>query len=169
MASASNLSGEGKSYDTQTEERRAFKFLSREMYLGHVEPYGSVVDPDGAYYRNDEQEHAGYVEVARALNNSPHSWIDGNLPRDDWYFISIPASRINGKATEKSVFVKFNHSMNNCFAIHLSKVPRKLTPRSKDANGDADRNFYTVEFGNNSYVTGIENAARLIEASFFDG
>ena len=115
----------------------------------------------------------GYVELERARKDKPSSWITGDIP-DSWVFLSFLKRKVRrfDHATQswrgikeeydRTVYLKFNHALDNCFAASIESIHRygQPTPRS---DGSRTGSYLSLDMDHADVHYGIDGCVTFIE------
>ena len=116
----------------------------------------------------------GFVELERARNDRPKSWVSGEVPYDDWYYYSFLERKVHTfdydlwrwgglkDDSEETVYLKFNHELDNCFAAPIKSIHRDGT-RTKRSDGNPKRTTLKLGFDHPDVHTGIEECVSFIQ------
>lgn len=129
---------------------------------------------------NDEPEGPsdnrilGYVELERSRRDKECSWITGDIP-DSWYFYSFLERKVLNydrvmqtwdglkEHYNRTVYLKFNHALDNCFAAPITAIYRDGT-RTKRSDGTRTNTYRKLRFGHPEVAVGIQDSIELIES-----
>lgn len=127
---------------------------------------------------HEDNEVIGYIELERSRGDKAHSWISGDIP-DSWVFLSFLKRKVNqfDRMTntwgavksnhDDTVYVKFNHKMDNCFAVPIKVIANdgETTPRS---DGTRNNTYLSLETDHPKVRYGIDNCISFIKSYLTD-
>lgn len=164
-----------------------FEFTKQTKYGYDLELYRWPDDSD----RPGDRELIGYFELERADNRNPKSWVTGNIP-DGWYFYSIlkrkvyswskthGACRNEGcshqnvewgppkKQSHRAIFLKFNHKMDNCFAVPMPVVIEDGKPTKRSVECDPKNSYRRLPLNHEDVRVGVDNVVGFIDSFLND-
>lgn len=124
--------------------------------------------------RSTEDSHVlGYVELERARADKPKSWITGDIP-NDWPYLSFLQRKVRKYDYEESrwgglkddfrrtVYLKFNHGLTNCFAAPIEAIYKDGT-RTKKSDGTAENTYLALNKDHNDVYKQIDGCVGFIE------
>lgn len=115
----------------------------------------------------------GYVELERSRADKQHSWITGGIP-DGWYYLSFLQRKVREfdyrmrrwdglkDDYDRTVYLKFNHALDNCFAAPIAAIHRDGT-QTKRSDGTPENTYLALDQGHPEVHVGIEECVGFIE------
>lgn len=146
-----------------------FEFTKNDKFAYDLEVTGWADEP-----RSDaDHDVIGYVELERSRKDKQHSWVTGDIP-DSWYFLSFLQRKVRKydytlrrwgglkDDYDRTVYLKFNHALNNCFAAPVTAIYRdgEQTPWS---TGDPQNTYLALDEDHPEVYVGIEECVAFIE------
>jgi len=145
-----------------------FEFTKNERYDYDLH----ITEWDNEPNTPDDNRTLGYVELERA-DNKQRSWQTGNFP-DSWVYYSFLERKVReynhrhkrweGLKDEyqRTVYLKFNHALDNCFAAPITAIYRdgELTKRS---DGSYNNTYRKLDFGHPDVAEGLDDCVEFIE------
>lgn len=147
-----------------------FEFTKNTQYQ-----YDLVIHQWGDKPRtHDDQQVIGYVELERSRRDKEHSWVMGSVP-DNWYYLTFLQRKVRDydhvaeswqglkDNYDRTVYLKFNHAMTNCFAAPIEVIYQDGTPTKRSDGGynssylKLDKDHPAVEYGISSCVSLIQD------------
>lgn len=125
--------------------------------------------PDGP----EDNDVVGFVELERSRSDRTHSWITGDIP-DGWKFYSFLKRKVyewdvetqswNGlkENYERTVYLKFNHALDNCFAATIQDIYKEGEP-TKFSDGSKSNSYIKLDLDSSHVVTGIDESTQFIK------
>lgn len=146
-----------------------FEFRKNEKYAYDLCIHQWDSEPSGP----SDNNVIGYIELERARRDKPKSWVTGDIP-NGWHFYSFLERKIRDYDYEKAcweglqsdhsrtVYIKFNHALDNCFAAPVTTIYREgeITKRSDNTPKNTYRK---LGFNNDSVAVGISESINLVE------
>jgi len=147
-----------------------FEFTKNDQYQYDLTIYQWDDEPRTP----DDHEVLGYVELERCRRDRDKSWVMGAVP-DNWYYLSFLQRKVRDfdfdsqswqglkDDHERTVYLKFNHAMTNCFAAPIATIYRDGTTTKRSDGGynstylKLDKDHAAVEYGIQSCVSFIED------------
>lgn len=127
---------------------------------------------------NEDSSTLGFVELERSRCDKSKSWITGDIP-EDWPFLSFLKRKVlkydhhqgNWRGLkenyQRTVYLKFNYAMDNCFAAPVEAIHRDGS-ETKHSDGSYNNSYLSLdEFHPDVYV-GIEDCVAFIEEYLHD-
>jgi len=115
----------------------------------------------------------GYVEIERSRRDKKHSWITGDIP-DSWYFLSFLKRKVRQydyqlqswgdlkSDFDKTIYLKFNHELDNCFAASISTIEQD-GEQTKWSDGTPENTYLALDKDHPDVKHGIDNCADFIQ------
>jgi len=152
-----------------------YEFTKNSKYDYDLQLFDWGEEPDGPSDRN----LIGYVEIE--VTNEDSAWQTGSFP-DNWDTTNVLARKVyqydncsrqfGGLKHDawRTIYLKFNHEIDNCFAIPIDEVDRAVEHRGAELNtwrGEGrykKRNWTFIELvpSDEQLVYGIADAVELI-------
>jgi len=146
-----------------------FEFTKNDQYQYDLTIYQWDDDPQ----TRDDQKVIGYVELERCRRDRDKSWVMGAVP-DNWYYLSFlqrkvrdydwRAERWTGLKDDydRTVYLKFNHAMTNCFAAPIEAIHRDGT-NTKRSDGGYNSTYLKLEKDHPEVEYGIKSCVGFIK------
>lgn len=170
-----------KKLESRTDWR--FEFTKQTKYGYDLELYRWPDDSDTP----SDRELVGYFELERADDAAQKSWVTGPVPKDDWFAYTFLKRKLyqrrvgdgicrkegcshrvvkwgNPKPeTHMAVFLKFNHNLDNCFAVPLRTVVREGEQTPKSIECDPANSYRSLPLDHPKVREGIDNVVDFID------
>jgi hypothetical protein len=120
----------------------------------------------------------GYVELERARRDRPESWVTGSIP-DSWVFYSFLKRKVyeydhnSGvwqdlkSDHDRTVYLKFNHALDNCFAAPVSVIYHDGT-ETKHSDGSYNDTYLALDLNHETVRVGIDECVSFIQSYLND-
>jgi len=122
---------------------------------------------------DNDNEVLGYVELERARKDKQHSWITGDVP-SSWVFLSFLKRKVRQfdhrtqswrgikDNYDRTVYLKFNHALDNCFAASIETIHAdgKPTPYS---DGSRTGSYLSLDMDHTKVRYGISECVSYVE------
>lgn len=145
----------------------SFEFRKNDKYDYDLQLYRWDEAPDSP----TDKELAGYVEIERSAASS--DWQTGPIP-EHWPVLRVPRRKVDRHGynqewfgpkddIERTVYLKFNHRVDECFAVPLLDVREfgEVDYWPPDARGRMDT-FYSIDAESDILTWGIEDSITRI-------
>lgn len=156
-----------KVLEEHTDWQFEFTKNSKFAYDLHITQWSD--EPSGP----DDCDTVGFVELERSRSDKPKSWVTGDIP-DGWYYYSFLERKVReydytlcrwgGLKDDynRTVYLKFNHALNNCFAAPIAVIYRD-GERTKRSDGHPKRTTLKLGFGHPEVCVGIDECVSYIK------
>jgi len=148
-----------------------YEFTKQTKYGYDLELYRWPESPD----KPDDRELFGYVELERAsIDKSSCPWVTGDLP-DRWVYLSFLKRKVykwdwNSRRftdelkpnAHRALYLKFNHSMDNCFIAPISTIARDGT-LTKKSDGSRTNTYLSLNASHPEVRVGVSESIEFIE------
>jgi hypothetical protein len=122
---------------------------------------------------NDDNTVLGFVELERSRKDKEHSWVTGDIP-ESWNYPSFLMRKVREydhhqgswkglkDNYERTVYLKFNHAQDNCFAAPIEAIHRDGI-ETKFSDGSYNNSYLKLRFSHSDVHIGIRNCIEFIE------
>lgn len=143
-----------------------FEFTKNDKYQYDMRLYRWSSNPSSP----DDREVFGYIELERARKTG---WCTGDVP-DNWVYITFLERKIRDydykrgawdglkDDYQRTVYLKFNHALDNCFVAPIASVHRDGN-QTKRSTGSPTDTYRALPFDHPDVQFGIGNAVEFIE------
>jgi hypothetical protein len=157
-----------KKLENQTDWQ--FEFRKNDKYDYDLE----VTEWDEEAASGDDHQTLGYVELERSRNDKSASWISGDIP-DCWVFLSFLKRKVRRynrrteswggpkKNHDKTVYLKFSHRLDNCFAVPIESIHRDGTPTPR-SDGSRQNSYLKLDSDHPDVHHGISDCVEFIRS-----
>lgn len=126
----------------------------------------------------EDNDVVGYVELERARRDKAKSWITGDIP-DGWYYLSFLQRKVRSydrtRGTweglrddyRRTVYLKFNHAMDNCFAAPIESIHRDGS-RTKASDGGYNSTYLKLDEDHADVRYGISDCVAFVKEYLTD-
>lgn len=172
---------EQQSYDIESELRVRkileqktdwqFEFTKNSKYAPDLQLHDWGDHPDSP----EDRDLTGYIEIE--VTNAESDWQTGSIP-ESWTTINFLKRKVREfdyhtqrwgelkKTARQTVYLKFNHGLDNCFAAPVERVYYDGHEQSWNGGGP-QWEFFCLSPGHDSITYGIHDSVRFIE-DYFD-
>lgn len=148
-----------------------YEFTKQTKYGYDLELYRWPPSSDAP----DDRELFGYIELERAsIDKSSCPWVTGDLP-DAWVYLSFLKRKVyqwdwdTGRFTEelkqnarRALYLKFNHSMDNCFVAPISVIAKDGS-LTKKSDGSRTNTYLSLDVSHSEVRTGVNESIEFAE------
>jgi len=120
-----------------------------------------------------DNEIIGYVELERSRRDKEHSWVTGDIP-NSWYYLSFLQRKVRSfdhrqkcwqglkQNYDRTVYMKFNHALDNCFAAPVETIHRDGEP-TKMSDGSYNNTYLKLNTDNPDVHVGVNESVEFIQ------
>lgn len=146
-----------------------FEFTKNDKYAYDLEVTGWADPPQS----DTDNKVIGYVELERSRKDNQHSWITGDIP-ESWYYLSFLQRKVREydyrlrkwrglkDNYHQTVYLKFNHALDNCFAAPITAIHRDGN-QTKRSDGSPQNTYLALSSGHPEVHIGIRDCVSFIE------
>lgn len=146
-----------------------FKFSKNDKYA-----YDMAITKWGDSPQSpDDNEVIGYVELERSRRDKKYSWVTGSIP-ENWYYLSFLQRKVRDydhrtkcweglkKDYDRTVYMKFNHAMDNCFAASVETIHQDGT-QTKRSDGSYRGTYLALDKDHPDVHVGLSDCVEFIK------
>jgi len=146
-----------------------FEFTKNDQYAYDLR----ITEWDRRPRTPDDNQTLGFVELERSRRDKSKSWITGDIP-DSWPFLSFLKRKVrkydhqrgNWRGLkddhQRTVYLKFNHAMDNCFAAPVEAIHRDGS-ETKHSDGSYNNSYLSLDEHHPDVYVGVEDCVAFIE------
>ncbi|AFH22639.1 hypothetical protein OSG_eHP31_00135 [environmental Halophage eHP-31] len=148
-----------------------YEFTKQTKYGYDLELYRWSESADAP----DDRRLFGYIELERAsIEKSSCPWVTGTLP-DGWVYLSFLKRKVHqwdwdiGRFVDdlkpnarRAMYLKFNHSMDNCFIAPITTIARDGS-LTKKSDGTRTNTYLSLDPSHPEVRIGVDESISFIE------